>query len=500
MAANGNGNKQMSTTNHRPEQLLSEQERSSQYALAAEAIRHDWKTNPRWKGVERPYTAEDVLRLRGSIHIEHTLARMGAERLWELLQTEPYIHALGAMSGNQAVQQVQAGLKAIYVSGWQVAADANNAGTMYPDQSLYPADSVPNLCRRINNALQRADQVHHVEGKVAPGQTWFAPLIADAEAGFGGTLNAFELMKGMIEAGAACVHYEDQLSSAKKCGHLGGKVLVPTPEAIQKLVAARLAADVMGVPTLIMARTDADSANLLTSDIDERDREFCTGERTAEGFFRIRGGIESAIARGLAYAPYADLIWCETSHPDLNEARQFADAIHAQYPDKMLAYNCSPSFNWRKNIDEATIARFQTELGRMGYKFQFVTLAGFHALNLSMFELARGYKLSGMTAYSRLQQKEFSRESEYGYEAVKHQRFVGTGYFDRVQQVISGGLASTTALTGSTEAEQFAEKEIQIRAEKGPDAACQPILGNCPHTPPVQIDLGPDEMLLPSGD
>jgi len=500
MSANGNGNKQTSTHNSHPEHPLSEQERISQYALAAAAIAHDWKTNRRWNGVERPYTAEDVLRLRGSIHIEHTLARMGAERLWELLKSEPYINALGAMSGNQAVQQVQAGLKAIYVSGWQVAADANNAGTMYPDQSLYPSDSVPNLCRRINNALQRADQVHHVEGKVAPGQTWFAPLVADAEAGFGGTLNAFELMKGMIEAGAACVHYEDQLSSAKKCGHLGGKVLVPTPEAIQKLVAARLAADVMGVPTLIMARTDADSANLLTSDIDERDRAFCTGERTAEGFFRIRGGIESAIARGLAYAPYADLIWCETSHPDLEEARQFADAIHAQYPDKMLAYNCSPSFNWRKNIDEATIARFQTELSKMGYKFQFVTLAGFHALNLSMFELARGYKLSGMTAYSRLQEKEFSRETAYGYEAVKHQRFVGTGYFDRVQQVISGGLSSTTALAGSTEADQFAERQVQVHAGKGPDAACQPILGNCPHTPPVQIDLGPDEMLLPSGD
>ncbi|HEV3512475.1 MAG TPA: isocitrate lyase [Candidatus Sulfotelmatobacter sp.] len=500
MSANGNGNKQTSTHNSHSEHPLSEQERSSQYALAAVAMAHDWKSNPRWKGVLRPYTAEDVLRLRGSIHIEHTLARMGAERLWELLNNEPYINALGAMSGNQAVQQVQAGLKAIYVSGWQVAADANNAGTTYPDQSLYPADSVPNLCRRINNALLRADQVHHVEGKVAPGQTWFAPLVADAEAGFGGTLNAFELMKGMIEAGAACVHFEDQLSSAKKCGHLGGKVLVPTPEAIQKLVAARLAADVMGVPTLIMARTDADSATLLTSDLDERDRAFCTGERTPEGFFRIRGGIESAIARGLAYAPYADLIWCETSHPDLNEARQFAEAIHSHYPDKMLAYNCSPSFNWRKNIDEATIARFQTELGRMGYKFQFVTLAGFHALNLSMFELARGYKLSGMTAYCRLQEKEFSREREYGYEAVKHQRFVGTGYFDQVQQVISGGLASTTALDGSTEAEQFAEKQVQLRPEKGPDAACQPILGNCPHTPPVQIDLGPEEMLLPSGD
>jgi isocitrate lyase len=496
MSANGSSKK---TMNSQTEYPLNPQERTAQYRLAAQAIAQDWATNSRWTGVERPYTAEDVLRLRGSIHIEHTLARMGAERLWDLLQAEPYINALGAMSGNQAVQQVQAGLKAIYVSGWQVAADANNAGTMYPDQSLYPADSVPNLCRRINNALQRADQVHHVEGKVAPGQTWFAPLIADAEAGFGGTLNAFELMKGMIEAGAACVHFEDQLSSAKKCGHLGGKVLVPTPEAIQKLVAARLAADVMGVPTLIMARTDADSANLLTSDIDERDRPFCTGERTSEGFFRIKGGIESAIARGLAYAPFADLIWCETSHPDLAEAKQFAQAIRSQYPDKMLAYNCSPSFNWRKNIDEATIARFQPELAKMGYKFQFVTLAGFHALNLSMFELARGYKLSGMTAYTRLQEKEFSREAEYGYEAVKHQRFVGTGYFDKVQQVISGGLASTTALTGSTESEQFVGVKQKIHPQKGPDAACQPILGNCPQTP-VNIDMGSEDMLLPSGD
>ncbi len=496
MSANGNSK---NTSTPRTESPLNPQERTAQYKLAAQAIAQEWSSNPRWRGVERPYTADDVLRLRGSIHIEHTLARMGAERLWDLLQTEPYINSLGAMSGNQAVQQVQAGLKAIYVSGWQVAADANNAGTMYPDQSLYPADSVPNLCRRINNALQRADQVHHVEGKVAPGQTWFAPLVADAEAGFGGTLNAFELMKGMIEAGAACVHFEDQLSSAKKCGHLGGKVLVPTGEAIQKLVAARLAADVMGVPTLIMARTDADSANLLTSDIDERDRAFCIGERTPEGFFRIRGGIESAIARGLAYAPYADLIWCETSHPDMAEAKQFAHAIRSQYPDKMLAYNCSPSFNWRKNIDEATIACFQPELAKMGYKFQFVTLAGFHALNLSMFELARGYKLSGMTAYTRLQEKEFSREAEYGYEAVKHQRFVGTGYFDQVQQVISGGLSSTTALTGSTESEQFLGIKRHIDPEKGPDAACQPILGHCPQTP-ANIDLGSEDMLLPSGD
>jgi isocitrate lyase len=499
MTANQNGHDtQPSTFQHQIEHPLSEPERVAQYALAQAAVNEDWASNPRWQGVERPYSSEDVLRLRGSIHIEHTLARMGAERLWELLQTDSYINALGAMTGNQAVQQVQAGLKAIYVSGWQVAADANSAGAMYPDQSLYPVDSVPNLCRRINNALQRADQVHHAEGKVAPGQTWFAPLVADAEAGFGGTLNAFELMKAMIEAGAACVHFEDQLSSAKKCGHLGGKVLVSTAEAIQKLVAARLAADVMGVPTLIMARTDADSAHLLTSDVDPRDRAFCTGERTAEGFFCIRGGIESAIARGLAYAPFADLIWCETSHPDLEEARQFAEAIHAQYPGKMLAYNCSPSFNWRKNLDEATIARFQPELARMGYKFQFVTLAGFHALNLSMFELARGYKLAGMTAYSRLQEKEFSCETQYGYAAVKHQRFVGTGYFDQVQQVISGGLASTTALAGSTEAEQFAEKSAKY-PERSTRGLFQPVLEEVPQMP-INIDPGPEEMLLPSGD
>jgi len=452
-------------------------------------LNHEWADNPRWRGVERPYTAEDVARLRGSVHIEHTLARLGAERLWNLLQSEPYINALGAVTGNQAVQQVQAGLKAVYVSGWQVAADANNAGQMYPDQSLYPADSVPNLCRRINSALQRADQIHHADGNAAPAETWFAPLVADAEAGFGGTLNAFELMKGMIEAGAACVHFEDQLSSAKKCGHLGGKVLVPTNEAVQKLVAARLAADVMDVPTLVMARTDADSAQLLTSDIDPRDRTFCTGERTSEGFFRIRGGIESAIARGLAYAPYCDLLWCETSHPDLEEARQFADAIHEKYPHKMLAYNCSPSFNWRKKLDEKTIARFQPELARMGYKFQFVTLAGFHALNLSMFELARGYKQAGMTAYSRLQEKEFSREAEYGYGAVKHQRFVGTGYFDQVQQVISGGLASTTAMGGSTEAEQFGGYKPSSDREHGPDSIY----------PPAQVEA-PEEMLMPSGD
>jgi len=428
----------------------------------------------------RPYRAEDVERLRGSIRVEHTLARLGAERLWRLLHTEPYVAALGALTGNQAIQQVKAGLEAIYISGWQVAGDANDAGQMYPDQSLYPANSVPNLVRRINQALARADQIHHAEGK--NGMYWFAPLIADAEAGFGGSLNAFELMKAMIEAGAACVHFEDQLSSAKKCGHLGGKVLVPTSEAIQKLVAARLAADVMDVPTLVLARTDANSAHLLTSDVDARDREFLTGERTPEGFFRIRGGLDSAIARGIAYAPYADLIWCETAKPDLNEARRFAEAVLSRHPHKMLAYNCSPSFNWRKNLDDATIARFQRELASMGYKFQFVTLAGFHALNLSMFELARGYKIAGMTAYSRLQEKEFSREHQYGYDAVKHQRFVGTGYFDDVQQVISGGLASTTALGESTEAEQFTEADtaLPLYPGHGPDAACQPILGECP--------------------
>jgi isocitrate lyase len=491
MSAKNNGT-QNPTQQHSPSTLISNEEKTTQYALAQECMNYEWANNSRWRGIERPYTAEDVLRLRGSVHIEHTLARLGAERLWELLQTEPYINALGAVTGNQAVQQVQAGLKAIYVSGWQVAADANNAGQMYPDQSLYPADSVPNLCRRINSALQRADQVHHAEGKVAPAQTWFAPLVADAEAGFGGTLNAFELMKGMIEAGAACVHFEDQLSSAKKCGHLGGKVLVPTTEAVQKLVAARLAADVMGVPTLVMARTDADSAQLLTSDIDPRDRAFCTGERTTEGFFRIRGGIESAIARGLAYAPYADLIWCETSHPDLEEAREFAEAIHAKYPEKMLAYNCSPSFNWRKKIDEETIACFQPELARMGYKFQFVTLAGFHSLNLSMFELARQYKQTGMTAYSALQEKEFASEREHGYLAAKHQRFVGTGYFDQVQQVISGGLASTVALAESTEAEQFSaggSPTVRLQNKFTAVVPGQPF-----------PDMPQEEMLQPSGD
>ena len=441
----------------------------------------------RWDGITRPYSVQDVEKLRGSMQIEHTLARHGAERLWELLHSQSYVAALGAMTGNQAVQQVKAGLQAVYVSGWQVAADANDAGQMYPDQSLYPADSVPNVCRRINQSLMRADQIHHAEGK--NGIQWFAPLIADAEAGFGGNLNAFELMKGMIEAGAACVHFEDQLSSAKKCGHLGGKVLVPTLEAIQKLVAARLAADVMDVPTLIMARTDADSAHLLTSDIDPRDREFLTAERTPEGFYCIRGGIQSAIARAISYAPYADLLWCETSHPDLDEARQFADAVHEKYPNKMLAYNCSPSFNWKKHLDDTAIAKFQTELAAMGYKFQFITLAGFHSLNLSMFELARGYRLNGMTAYSRLQEKEFSREQHYGYEAVKHQKFVGTGYFDMVTQVIAGGTSSVTALTGSTEAEQFSGVQSQTHAESGPNAACQPILGDCPSSSPVLANI-----------
>lgn len=453
---------------------------------------NDWNTNPRWAGITRPYTQGDVDRLRGSIHVEHTLARLGAERLWNLLQGESHVPALGAMTGNQAVQQVQAGLQAIYVSGWQVAADANDAGQMYPDQSLYPADSVPNLCRRINQALTRADQVHHAEGQ--NGTYWFAPLVADAEAGFGGNLNAFELMKAMIEAGAACVHFEDQLSSAKKCGHLGGKVLVPTVEAIQKLVAARLAADVMGVPTLIMARTDADSAHLLTSDIDPRDREFLTGERTAEGFFGIRAGLDSAIARAIAYAPYVDMIWCETSHPDLEEARLFAEGVHAKYPGKMLAYNCSPSFNWKKKLDDATIAKFQKELAAMGYKFQFITLAGFHALNLSMFELARTYKQTGMSAYSKLQEKEFSSESQHGYEAAKHQRFVGTGYFDTVTQVIAGGTSSVTALAGSTEAEQFGG----VKAGQSPKQVHQPIPPECPSV--AVFTPGPEESLQPSGD
>ncbi|MBA2284965.1 MAG: isocitrate lyase [Ktedonobacteraceae bacterium] len=411
-----------------------------------------WKADARWQGVERPYTAEDVVRLRGSIHIEHTLARLGAERLWNLLHSESYVASLGALTGNQAVQQVKAGLKAIYLSGWQVAADANLAGQMYPDQSLYPSNSVPHVVRRINQALQRADQIQHSEGQ---GDTyWFAPIVADAEAGFGGPLNVFELMKSMIEAGAAGVHFEDQLASEKKCGHMGGKVLIPTQSAIKNLVSARLAADVMGVPTILIARTDANAATLITSDIDEIDHEFLTGERTPEGFFRTKSGLDSAIARGLSYAPYCDLIWCETSQPNLSEAQRFADAIHARFPGKILAYNCSPSFNWKKKLDASTIAVFQQELSKMGYKFQFVTLAGFHALNYSMFELARGYAQSGMVAYSRLQEDEFAAEAD-GYTATKHQREVGTGYFDEVVQAISSGKASTMALAGSTEAEQF---------------------------------------------
>jgi isocitrate lyase len=412
----------------------------------------EWANSSRWAGITRPYSQADVARLRGSVHIEHTLARLGAERLWHLMTSEPYVHALGAITGNQAVEMVQAGLPAIYASGWQVAADGNSAGDVYPDQSLYPCDSAPKLVARINRALERADQIESSEGK--PSRYWFAPIVADAEAGFGGSLNAYEIMKAMIEAGAAAVHFEDQLSSAKKCGHLGGKVVVPVREFIEKLVAARLAADVCGVPTIVIARTDANSAGLLLSDADPRDRAFIYGERTAEGFFQFRGGIDAAIARGLAYAPYADMLWCETSTPDLAEARRFAEAIHAEFPGKLLAYNCSPSFNWKKKLDDLTIASFQQELGKMGYAFQFVTLAGFHALNLSMFHLARGYAQSGMTEYSKLQQEEFAAQ-EIGYKAVKHQAFVGTGYFDEIARVVSSGQSSTTALEGSTEAAQF---------------------------------------------
>jgi len=412
----------------------------------------EWETNERWEGITRPYTPEDVLRLRGSIQIEHTLARMGAQRLWSLLSTEPYVAALGALTGNQAVQQVKAGLKAIYLSGWQVAADANLAGQMYPDQSLYPANSVPHVVKRINQALQRADQIYHAEKK--DDIYWFAPIIADAEAGFGGPLNVFELMKGMIEAGAAGVHFEDQLASEKKCGHMGGKVLIPTQSAIKHLVAARFAADVMGVPTLLIARTDANGAHLITSDIDPADHRFLTAERTPEGFYRMHGGLNAAIARGLSYAPYCDLIWCETAEPNLKEAERFAKAIHEKFPGKWLAYNCSPSFNWKKKLDPETIASFQQRLGEMGYVFQFVTLAGFHALNYSMFQLALGYKERGMAAYSRLQEAEFAMEP-CGYTATKHQREVGTSYFDEVAQAIAGGMSSTTALKGSTEEAQF---------------------------------------------
>jgi isocitrate lyase len=424
-----------------------------QTSVSAAELRRDWTQNARWAGITRPYPADEVERLRGTVHIEHSLARLGAEKLWRYLHEKPFVNALGALTGNQAMQQVRAGLDAIYLSGWQVAGDANLAGQMYPDQSLYPADSVPNVVRRINNALRRADEIHHAEGKDSI--DWFKPIVADAEAGFGGVLNAFELMKQMIEAGAAGVHFEDQLSSAKKCGHMGGKVLVPTSEAVSKLVAARLAADVCGVPTVLVARTDAESATLLTTDVDERDRPFITSpERTSEGFFRVQAGLDAAIARGLAYAPVADMIWCETGVPDIDDARRFAEAIHSQFPGKLLAYNCSPSFNWKKKLSDIEIARFQRELGAMGYKFQFVTLAGFHALNYSMFQLARAYRDRQMSAYVTLQQQEFAAEIE-GYTATKHQREVGAGYFDSVTQAIMAGASSTVALKGSTEEAQF---------------------------------------------
>jgi len=415
-------------------------------------MKKDWAENPRWKGVTRPYSAEDVVRLRGSLQIEYTLARHGAEKLWDLCTTQPYVATLGALTGNQAMQQVKPGLKAIYLSGWQVAGDANDSLQMYPDQSLYAVSSVPTVVRRINNTFRRADQLHWAEGNTSI--DWFAPIVADAEAGFGGVLNAHELMKAMIEAGAAGVHFEDQLAAAKKCGHLGGKVLVPTQEAVQKLVAARFAADILGVPTILLARTDAEAATLITSDVDPLDKPFCTGERTNEGFYRVRNGLEASIARGLAYAEVADMVWCETGKPDLEFARQWAEAIRAKYPNKMLAYNCSPSFNWKKHLDDATIAKFQSELGAMGYKFQFITLAGFHSLNYGMYDLAHGYAKDGMTSYVKLQEAEFGAE-KIGYTATRHQREVGTGYFDEVTQVIQGGTSSTTALTGSTEEEQF---------------------------------------------
>jgi isocitrate lyase len=415
-------------------------------------LESEWRDSPRWSGVKRDYSAADVVRLRGTVNIEHTLARLGAEKFWRLVNQENPVCGLGALTGNQAIQEVQAGLKAIYCSGWQVAGDGNSAGEMYPDQSLYPVDSVPKMVERINNAFIRTDEIHALNGETDI--DWFPPIIADAEAGFGGNLNAFELMKAMIRAGAAGVHFEDQLSSAKKCGHMGGKVLVPTQEAVAKLSAARLAADVCGVPTVLIARTDADAANLITSDADERDRPFITGERTPEGFYRTDAGLDQAIARGLAYAPYADLLWCETSKPDLAQAQRFADAIHAEFPDQLLAYNCSPSFIWNANLDDATMKTFREELGKMGYKFQFITLAGWHALNSSMFNLARAYKADGMYAYSQLQQQEFADE-QFGFRAAKHQSFVGAGYFDAVQNTIMHGLSSTTAMEGSTEEEQF---------------------------------------------
>lgn len=420
--------------------------------LKEKQLAKSWEHEERWKGITRPYQAADVIRFRGTLEIEYTIARRGAEKLWKLLHTEDFVPALGALTGNQAMQQVKAGLKAIYLSGWQVAADANLSGSMYPDQSLYPANSVPEVVKKINRTLQRADQIHHMEGK--EDIDWFAPIVADAEAGFGGQLNVFELMKGMIEAGAAGVHFEDQLSSEKKCGHLGGKVLLPTQTAVRNLIAARLAADVMGVPTILIARTDANAADLITSDVDSYDAPFLTGERTAEGFFKTKPGLDQAIARGLAYAPYADLIWCETSEPNIEEAHRFAQAIHEKFPGKLLAYNCSPSFNWKAKLDDNTILNFQKQLSEMGYKFQFVTLAGFHALNHGMFELARQYKHRGMAAYSDLQQAEFASEV-HGYTATRHQREVGTSYFDEVAQVVTGGTSSTTALKGSTEAEQF---------------------------------------------
>ena len=419
---------------------------------SAKEIRNDWKSNPRWKNVKRDYTAEEVVKLSGSVDIEHSLAKQGAEKLWDYIHNNDFINALGALTGNQALQQVKAGLKAIYLSGWQVAGDANTGMQMYPDQSLYPVDSVPSVVKRINNTLRRADQVNIAEGNQPI--DFMVPIVADAEAGFGGVLNAFELMKAMIEAGAAGVHFEDQLASAKKCGHMGGKVLVPTQEAIQKLIAARLASDVSGTSTVLLARTDAEAAELLTSDIDERDKKFCTGERTNEGFYKVKCGIEQAISRGLAYAPYADLLWCETGVPDLKFAAKFAESLKKEYPDQLLAYNCSPSFNWKKKLDDNQIAKFQKELAAMGYKFQFITLAGFHALNYSMYELAKGYSNEQMTAYVKLQQAEFNAEKD-GYTATKHQREVGTGYFDEVAQVITGGSSSVSALSGSTEEEQF---------------------------------------------
>ena len=424
--------------------------------LTAEQLKKDWEENPRWKGVTRPYSAEDVVRLRGTVDIEYSLARQGAEKLWRYLHEKPFVNALGALTGNQAMQQVKAGLNAIYLSGWQVAADANTASAMYPDQSLYPANAAPELARRINRTLQRADQIETAEGNGLSVETWFAPIVADAEAGFGGPLNAFEIMKAFIEAGAAGVHFEDQLASEKKCGHLGGKVLIPTQAHIRNLTAARLAADVMGTPTLIVARTDAEAAKLLTSDIDERDQPFVDYDagRTVEGFYQVKNGIEPCIARAIAYAPHCDLIWMETGKPDLEQARRFAEAVHKEHPGKMLAYNCSPSFNWKKNLDDATIAKFQRELGAMGYKFQFITLAGFHQLNFGMFELARGYKERQMAAYSELQEAEFAAEVN-GYTATKHQREVGTGYFDAVSLAITGGQSSTTAMKESTETEQF---------------------------------------------